>query len=135
MIDITVVSVPEPAIIGKAIGTIAPDLALVSLLKKSHPKTISNPKIKSTIEPAMAKELTSKPRSFKKLSPKKKKSKIKIPETNVALKELKPPILFFNEMSTGIEPSTSITAKSANEAVNICEKEILEILYEFMGQR
>ena len=50
LIDIIVVNVPEPAIIGNAIGTIEPDFALASPLKKSCPKTISNPKIKSTIE-------------------------------------------------------------------------------------
>ena len=49
LIDIIVVNVPEPAIIGKAMGTIEPDFALPSPLKKSCPKTISKPNIKSTI--------------------------------------------------------------------------------------
>jgi SAM-dependent methyltransferase len=62
---IMVVSVPDPAMIGKAIGTIEPDFALPSPLKKSCPKTISKPKIKITIEPAMANELISSPNNSK----------------------------------------------------------------------
>ena len=48
--DMMVVSVPDPAINGKAMGTIVPDFTSWSLLKNSSPKTISNPKIKITME-------------------------------------------------------------------------------------
>jgi hypothetical protein len=118
-IDITVVRVPEPAMIGKAIGTIDPDFALVSLLKKSQPNTISNPNIKTTMDPAIANDAMSNPRNSSKFCPKKKKRIIKAPLTEVAREALIYPILFFKEMSTGIDPSTSITANKAILAVRI----------------
>lgn len=135
LIDIIVVNVPEPAIIGNAIGTIEPDFALASPLKKSWPKTISNPKIKSTIEPAMANEEISKPNIPKNCCPKNKNANIKMPETPVALEALMCPILFFNEIKTGIEPKTSMTANNANVQVKICGIEMSEKLKVFILQK
>jgi len=49
----SVVSVPAPAMKGKAIGTIEADIASSDSLKKLAPSTISNPIIKITIPPAI----------------------------------------------------------------------------------
>ena len=135
LIDMTVVKVPEPAINGNAIGTIEPAFALLSPLKNSMPNTISSPSINNTIEPAMANELISSPINCKNRSPRKKNNNINIPETNVALHALICPILFFNEINTGIDPSTSITANKAKLAVRISEKEMLATSYKVMAQR
>jgi len=62
--DMMVVRVPLPAIKGKAMGTTVEVASLLSDLKNSIPKTISNPKIKITIEPATAKERMSTPRVY-----------------------------------------------------------------------
>ena len=130
-----VVSVPDPAMIGKAIGTIEPDFALPSPLKKSCPKTISKPKIKITIEPAMANELISSPNNSKNCCPKNKNASINKPETPVALEALMFPILFFREIKTGIDPNTSITANNANVQVSICCTEISEKLNMLILQK
>ena len=135
LIDITVVKVPDPAIKGNAIGTIEPALALLSPLKNSMPNTISRPRINNTIEPAIANELMSSPINRRKRSPKKKNNNISKPETKVALRALIWPILFFSEINTGIEPSTSITANKAKLAVSISENEIFDTSYKVMAQR
>lgn len=118
-IDITVVSVPDPAMMGKATGTILPALVFGSPLKNSIPNTISKPRINNTMEPAMAKEDTSNPSIPKNRSPKKKNSKMRAAETSVARPALICPILFLNEINTGIEPKISITANKANVAVSV----------------
>ncbi|GAA4727420.1 hypothetical protein GCM10023229_00270 [Flavisolibacter ginsenosidimutans] len=63
--EMMVVSVPDPAISGKAIGTTVAERMSFSLLKNSSPSTISKPKIKITIEPPTAKDRTSNPSNFK----------------------------------------------------------------------
>lgn len=119
-----VVNVPEPAIKGKAIGTMLPDFESCSPLKNSTPNTISNPSMKITIEPAMANELISNPNNSKNLSPIKKNPNISSAETNVACTELISPIFFFNDNNTGTEPSISITAKSVSDVVIISANDI-----------
>ena len=123
--DMIVVSVPEPAMIGKAIGTMEPTLWLLSPLKKSQPHTISRPKMNNTIEPATANDLMSRPSRFKKYLPAKRKTSIRPPDTIVALHALMKPILFLSEISTGMEPSISITANNAKVAEMISLEEIL----------
>ena len=114
-----VVSVPLPAINGKAMGTTLPLLAL-SALKNSKPRTISNPIIKITILPATANDFTSKPRRFKNCFPKKRNRIISAPEASVACTFfISPPIFAFREMSTGADPSMSITANKVKETVMI----------------
>ena len=68
-IDISVVSVPGPAIRGKAIGTIDAVFALSSLYNLI-PKIISVARNKIIIEPATAKEVMSTPNKFNNISPK-----------------------------------------------------------------
>lgn len=122
--DMIVVNVPDPAMIGNAIGTILPDFAFVSPLKNSKPKTISNPKINRTIDPAIANELMSSPNKSRNCAPIKKKSNMSKPDTKVACHALIVPILFLNEINTGIEPRISMTANNAKVAVNISLNEI-----------
>ena len=64
--DMIVVSVPEPAISGKAIGTTLPLLGLLSGLKNSTPRIISSPRMKMTMLPATANDWTSRPIRFRK---------------------------------------------------------------------
>src|SRR5674476_370724 len=110
--DIIVVSVPDPAIKGKAMGTTLPLLGLLSGLKNSSPRIISKPRMKITILPATAKDCTSRPKRFKNGFPKNKKRIIKAPDATVACVErMEPPILSFKEIKIGIEPRISITAK------------------------
>ena len=115
-----VVKVPEPAISGKAIGTTLPLFAFLSGLKNSNPKTISNPKIKITMLPATANDLTSKPNNLKNSFPTNKNKIINAPEANVAcIERITPPILSFKEIKIGIDPSISITANKVKLTVNI----------------
>ena len=115
--DIIVVSVPLPAIKGKAMGTSVPEGTPFSALKNSIPSTISSPKIKMTIEPATAKDFMSTPNRFKKGLPPKKNNTINEPEISVTLQGLRVPIFCLIEISIGIEPITSITAKSVKVSV------------------
>ena len=115
--DMIVVNVPLPAINGKAIGTIVPEGAFLSGLKNSIPNTISNPKIKMTIEPATANDFISTPKIFKNGFPIKKNKTINAPEISVTFHALIPPIFSFIEISIGTEPTTSITANSVKVSV------------------
>ncbi len=65
-----VVSVPDPAIIGNAMGIMLPVFSLGSFFNNSIPKIISKPIIKITMEPARAKDLISTPNRLRKFSPK-----------------------------------------------------------------
>ena len=115
-----VVKVPEPAINGKAIGTTLPLFAFLSGLKNSNPNTISNPKIKITILPATANDLTSKPNNPKNSFPTNKNKIINAPDANVACAErIAPPILSLKEIKIGIDPNISITANKVKLTVNI----------------
>ncbi len=121
-----VVSVPEPAISGNAIGTMLPLFGLLSCLKKSTPKIISKPMIKITKLPATANDCTSTPSSFKNPSPTNKNKIINAPDAMVACKDcICPPILSFREIKTGIEPRMSITANKVKVMVNNCLSEML----------
>ena len=122
----TAVSVPEPAMSGKAIGTTLPLFGLLSGLKKSIPSTISSPMMKITILPATANDCTSRPRKPKNCSPTNKKPIINAPETTVACKLLiSPPILILSDANIGIDPRISITANKVSEMVTISFKVIL----------
>ena len=59
------------------------------------------------------------PNKPRKLLPKNKKRIINAPEIRVALNSRIIPILFFKDMSRGIEPIISITANSVNVTVSI----------------
>jgi hypothetical protein len=74
------------------------------------------------MEPPTAKELTVTPNNFKKGSPTNKKPIINSPEITVALNSLMPPIFAFSEISNGMEPIASITAKSVKLTVRKCCK-------------
>jgi len=118
--DMIVVKVPDPAISGNAIGTTLPVLLSASvLLKNSIPSIISSPITKITIEPATAKECTSTLISFRKGSPTSKKPTMRNPEARVALPASICPSFSFREISTGIDPTISITAKRVNVIARI----------------
>src|SRR6476469_1878942 len=105
-----VVSVPEPAINGNAIGTNVPDRGSDSLLKNSTPNTISNPNINITIEPPTANELTSNPKISNK------------PDSNVAFHSLMPPSLSLMLISNGTDPTISMIANSVKVTVSRSSK-------------
>ena len=114
-----VVNVPDPAINGNATGTMVEDFPSPSDLKNSIPKTISNPNIKITIEPATAKDFTSKPKILNMDSPKNKKSNINTPAMDVTLKALISPNFFFKEINMGMDPIMSIIAKIVSDTVKM----------------
>lgn len=117
----TVVRVPEPAIIGNAIGTILPDFVppLLSVLKNSIPRTISIAKKNIINDPAMAKDGTSKPMNPSNSLPKKKNNKIRMPETVVANPAWISPIFCLIPINIGMEPKMSITANKVKLTVTI----------------
>jgi len=117
--EIIVVSVPDPAISGKAIGTTVAARTSFSLLKNSAPSTISSPRIKITIEPPTANERTSSPRRFKKGSPKNKKSTISAPAMIVARASRMPPIFDLSVIRMGIDPIISMIANKVKVTVKI----------------
>ena len=117
--EISVVSVPEPAISGNATGTILPEGVPGSSLKNSTPSTISKPTKKITIEPATAKDLISTPKKPRKPSPTNRKSIIKKPDASVAFPIWISPNRSFKPIKIGTAPSMSITAKSVKLTVNI----------------
>lgn len=117
--EMIVVSVPEPAMSGNAIGTILPALVSDSALKNSSPSTISSPIKNITIEPAIANDLMSKPRKLRKVSPTKRNTIIRNPEAIVAFPDSILPSFSFKETKIGIEPGISITAKSVKLTVKI----------------
>ena len=120
--DMIVVSVPLPAIKGKAIGTTVPEGVSLSDLKNSIPSTISSPRIKITIDPATAKDRMSTPNIFRKGFPMKKKSTMSAPEIIVTFAALMCPDFCFMLTSMGTEPTTSITANKVNASVrNSCK--------------
>ena len=113
-----VVSVPEPAISGKAIGTTLPLLGFFSSLKNSTPKIISRPMINITRLPATAKDCTSNPNKLRNCWPTNKNNIINAPEAMVAwVERICPPIFSFRAINTGMEPKISITANKVNEIV------------------
>ena len=116
--DIIVVRVPLPAIIGKAIGTTAPECAFLSPLKISWPNTISNPNKNITIEPPTANDFTSKPNTCKKGFPKNKNKIISTPDISVTLSDLMAPDFSFMAINSGIEPTISITANKVKITVS-----------------
>ncbi|MNE99598.1 hypothetical protein D3C80_1983020 [compost metagenome] len=88
-------------------------------MKNSIPRIISRPRIKIMIEPAIAKEETSSPINFRISLPARKKRIINAPDTTVAVNALISPIFFLIPISTGIDPSISITANSVIDMVTI----------------
>ena len=81
------VKVPDPAIIGNAIGTIDPELSPSSDLKSSIFKIISNANKKITKAPANAKEAISIPIKLSNLTHTKRNKIIINPETRVAFSD------------------------------------------------
>ena len=121
-----VVSVPDPAINGNAIGTTLPLLGLLSGLKNSSPSTISRPRIKITILPATANDFISRPSKPRNCLPKNKNKIINAPEARVACVErICPPIFALSVIKIGVEPSISITANRVKVIVRICCRETL----------
>ncbi len=110
-------SVPEPAIIGNAIGMILPVFSLGSDFRSSIPRIISSPIKKMTIEPAMAKEARSIPKSFKKLSPKNKNKAINAPAASVAFPLSRDFSLFLMVIMIGSAPMMSMMANRVKEMV------------------
>ena len=113
--DIKVVSVPGPAINGKAIGTIDAVFGFLSLYKLI-PRIISVAMKSIMIEPATAKELISTPSRFKIISPRYKNSIIIPSEIIDAFSDSI--TLYFSRRTkiNGMFPITSITAKSIIDA-------------------
>ena len=115
-----VVSVPDPANIGKPSGTILPELPRSgSARNRLIPSTNSMPRIKITIEPATANDCTSTPIRWSIFSPRKRKSTIRQPANKVEIAGCISTDLFFILMMMGTAPITSITAKSVNVTVSI----------------
>jgi hypothetical protein len=67
--------------------------------------------------PAMANELLSTPKYFKKNSPANKKPTIKTPEAKVTLPAWISGNFFFSEINTGTDPNMSMTANKVNATV------------------
>ena len=80
-----VVKVPDPAIRGKAMGTMLPERVSVSCLKNSMFRTSSIPSRNMMMDPAIANELTSIPITVKSLSPNNRNAIISNPATMVAI--------------------------------------------------
>lgn len=88
--EIMVVRVPDPAISGKASGTKLPEwLSSGFDLNRLIPNIISMARMKITIDPARAKDLTSIPTRCRNVSPAKRKNIINIPAETEAIKGLK----------------------------------------------
>ena len=114
------VSVPLPASSGKPMGTKLPDLPLSGLvLNRLIPRIISSPMMKMTMEPAMAKELTSSPMSFRKPSPANKKAIISAPANRVVFSGRKCSSLLLMVMIAGTDPTTSMMANRVSDTVSI----------------
>lgn len=116
----SVVIDPAPAINGKAIGTTdAPEGDSLSL-KSSIPNTISRARNRIIIEPAIAKEEISTPKSFKRDSPR-NKNKIKIISATIDAfrASILPPLLFILRIM-GIDPKISITANITIKTEKTC---------------
>ena len=118
------VSVPAPAIKGKAKGNIevALDPSSSVFLKISLLSIISNPIINITIAPATANDLTSTPKSPNIFSPPSKNNNINTPDAIVAF----PASIFlpcsFKLITIGIFPTISITENRINETDKIALK-------------
>ena len=117
-----VVSVPAPAISGKAIGTI--ELLVLSGSSRNicTPKIISNPRRKITIDPATAKELTSTPNKPSKLGPPYRKMIMIASATILAFLDCILIPRCFIESMIGIDPTISITEKRTRLIENISLK-------------
>ena len=75
-----------------------------------------------TIEPPTANDPTSNPNIFNNSSPKKTKSNISRPDSNVAFSSFIPPCLSLILISNGIEPTMSMIANSVNVTVSRSSK-------------
>jgi hypothetical protein len=114
-----VVSVPAPAIIGKAKGTIDPVPVFGSCLKSVIPNIISIAMINITIAPATANDPTSNPKSPKIEFPRNRKRIIKAPAIKVALPEWILPSFFLRSMTIGTDPKMSMTENRMRDTENI----------------
>ena len=120
--EMMVVRVPEPAIIGNAIGTMLSVFSCGSWRNKSIPKIISRAIIKITMLPATAKEETSIPNKLSRRSPITKNKTINIPAATVAHPESICAFFCRIPIMMGSAPSISITAKSVRLMVEISVK-------------
>src|SRR5688572_6561256 len=128
-----VVSVPEPAISGNAIGTNVPDRGSGSDLKNSTPSTISSPRINITIDPPTANELISNPNIFSNSWPRKTNRIISRPDSNVTFTSFIPPSLSLILISKGTDPTISIIANNEKVTVKRSSK-VQAMTYRFIQQ-
>ncbi len=119
-IEISVVSVPAPAIKGKAIGTILADSGSTSLYIRT-PRIISNARKNKISAPATANEATLTPNSAKSSSPINKKITIIEHAAIVAFSDCICPTLSLTDIIIGILPIISITANNTIVTERISE--------------
>lgn len=113
-----VVSVPVPAIKGKASGTTEAALGMVSLLI-CIPRIISKATMKMRREPAMAKSPIEMPIISSIEFPTNKNTIIIASDTHEAFRASMLPAFCRTDIITGIEPIISMTAKRTIETFNI----------------
>jgi hypothetical protein len=119
---------PAPAIRGKAMGNIEPEL-FDSCLNNSIPIIISIAIRKIMKEPAMAKLDTSMPNTFNNWLPIRRNARRIRKETIVTWIGLILPDLAFMSIMIGIDPGMSIMAKSTMKAARIST--ILKCIYYY----
>lgn len=129
LIDRIAVIVPAPAIIGNAKGT-TDALASVasSSLNNFTPRIISKARNSMINEPATEKDLMSKPRNLKIVSPKNRKAIIIPKETSVANSGFTPVFCLMFRIK-GIDPVISITANNTIKADPISCKSIVSFFW------
>ena len=117
--DSSVVNEPAPAISGKTTGTSVASLMGPMFLKISMSRIISTAMRKMTKAPATAKLSISTLKSCSTASPAKKKPVSNEAEMSVAFVGLTGRPFCLRSMMIGVEPSTSMTAKSTMKALAI----------------
>ena len=118
--DSSVVNEPAPASSGNTTGTSVASLIGPWFLKISTSRIISSDIKKIINEPATANDSMSTLNSRSIASPAKKKASISASEISVAFQAFTGRPCCFRLRNIGVEPSTSITAKSTMNALKIC---------------
>lgn len=108
--DNSVVIVPAPAISGNASGTIETVSGVSPSLNMLNPRTISIAIKKITTEPAIAKDCTSSPIIFNKVSPAKRNTIISTVATSAAFSDWMCPAFLLSSITTGMDPRISMIA-------------------------
>lgn len=116
----SVVKEPAPANKGKTTGMSVADLIGPMFLKITTSRIISSDMRKITKEPAMANEAISTLNKRSITSPAKKKPSNNPSEMSVAFHALTGRPCCFRLINIGVDPNTSITAKSTINALAIC---------------